>query len=482
MRYLEKRADGSWRYQLAVPHAVRHLVGTGKRIKRHIGRMSQRDAEEIAAGHAIADKRLLRHLPTLSDEEQARIVAAGGWLRMPDREAELASVVSGHAPAQELLAPLPRGVVWRESDHWVRDEKGGRLRRVPLRPDPVPASELQLAMLGTYQRQQEQAGELAGLRALRLKKAPAAPEFSLDGLLALWKRKKAPKRTDQHERTIRELSHSIAHGIGHGTLWDYRDISVGHCRTFRDHLEHLGTSVRAVENHLYALRGMFSAAVEEGTITANPAETVRPNGRHIETDREAFTGAELRMILNKAEAVRLGGDRHEATMWAIRLAIWTGARPREIMQLTKANVVAANGGPAHIHITEGHREQSVKSGFARKVPLAPEVEGFVEWAHRQPGEFVFGCFPFNAQKGRAGWTGDTFMPFLRDVVGITSPLKVFYSFRHRFTDLLERGGVPEIRQHALVGHGSKSVHRKYKTDPKLRELYLDVIGLKPFED
>ena len=36
--------------------------------------------------------------------------------------------------------------------------------------------------------------------------------------------------------------------------------------------------------------------------------------------------------------MRLGGDRHEAIIWALRLLVWTGARLEEIFQLNKDDV------------------------------------------------------------------------------------------------------------------------------------------------
>jgi integrase len=252
------------------------------------------------------------------------------------------------------------------------------------------------------------------------------------------------------------------------------------CVSFCQHLEDTGSSKRACINHMDALRGMLSAAVDKKIIPTNPAARVKPDGTIKVKDREPFTGAELQLILGMAAATRFGDDRHEAVMWALRLLVWTGARPREIFQLRKVDVRREAGIPM-IDICEGHPLQSVKSGFARWVPLAPAVEGFLEYAASQPNEFVFGEFTHNPQKGRSHWLVNAFIEFRRKHI-TRDPLKTLYSIRHRFHDVLDNALVPEAQQFALVGHASAAVHRKYKKRPAMRLLYAAMCRLEPFED
>jgi hypothetical protein len=73
------------------------------------------------------------------------------------------------------------------------------------------------------------------------------------------------------------------------------------------------------------------------------------------------------------------------------------------------------------------------------------------------------CFPSVApDKGpaQAVW-GKWWSRYLRRVVGIVDPNKVFHSFRHKFSDGATRAGVdPEIRK-ALMGHSDASISGGY---------------------
>ena len=77
MRYLEQYPDGGYRYQRGVPADLVKLVGTGKRIKRHIGHAGIRDAEDRAARFAIEDSTLFARLPRTIDKRSLDIEDEG---------------------------------------------------------------------------------------------------------------------------------------------------------------------------------------------------------------------------------------------------------------------------------------------------------------------------------------------------------------------------------------------------------------------
>ena len=58
------------------------LVGTGKRIKRHIGHTGIRDAEDRAARFAIEDSALFARLRRLPVGEKVQLEALGGWAKV----------------------------------------------------------------------------------------------------------------------------------------------------------------------------------------------------------------------------------------------------------------------------------------------------------------------------------------------------------------------------------------------------------------
>ena len=82
-----------------------------------------------------------------------------------------------------------------------------------------------------------------------------------------------------------------------------------------------------------------------------------------------------------------------------------GHEAGEVTEMQRADVFM-DSGVAAIHIRqtcavtgERHPQKSVKTDEARTVPLPEEMSEFYDWATSgQPGDFVFGCFPFTATK------------------------------------------------------------------------------------
>ena len=235
-------------------------------------------------------------------------------------------------------------------------------------------------------------------------------------------------------------------------LWK---VTTDDCRGFCDQLGREGSSKIGCVKHLDNIRGLFSAAVARAIIPRNPAAGIRPDGKIVKARRLPFTGAELTTILSKAQSTRFGGRRAADVLWALRLLVWTGARVSEIFQLRKADI-GTEGGIPLIWIREGHPEQSVKTGNARKVPLAPAVAGFIDYAVAQHDEWIFGAFTRSSSKGRAMWLITSFPAFRRAHV-TTDLSKTLHSIRHRFHDALDNAGIPIERQHVLVGHANSDV-------------------------
>jgi integrase len=207
---------------------------------------------------------------------------------------------------------------------------------------------------------------------------------------------------------------------------------------------------------------MFSAAVSRTIITSNPASGITVNGEEPRRDRRAFTGEQLKIILNMAAETKFGGKRHTEVMWLLRLAMWTGCRINEAAQLRKCDVYRQNGVPV-IHIKEGHPQQSVKNGESvRKVPLHPVVaEGFLAFAQASETDFIFGAFPYNRDNGRAAYLITRFGKFLRETCGINEPGLKQHAIRHRFHDAMDNAEIIEARQKTITGHARGDVHGKY---------------------
>ena len=235
-----------------------------------------------------------------------------------------------------------------------------------------------------------------------------------------------------------------------------------------------------VVKYLECIRGLFSAAVDKVKIAANPGASIKPDGKVKKGKRDSWTGAEVRKILRRAQWVRLGGDRHEAIMWALRLLVWTGARLEEIFQLNKDDVRVESGVP-FVWIRPAREGQSTKTESVHKVPLHPDVAAFVDYAKTRPGEWVFGEFTRHPIKGRGHYLSQVFTSFRRKHVS-ESPKKTLHSLRHRFKDVLDNADISLERQRVLRGACATEVIQKYGQGAGLRKLWADVQKLRPFED
>lgn len=456
--YLNSHHSGGFRYQRAVPHPLRPIIGR-KVIVEYIPAMARSKAEELARTYAVRDSATFNRLKGLTEQQRAEAVAMGGLeeikATIPLLQSSLVSDAELRASAAArdpyLIEKLTNGA-------WTAE----RAALVMVRDSKVTEAEAVMA------------AQLERSQAIVLQAAPITSEESFDGLLALWAKVRQPKMTDEHKRTVRLLVSVLGN-------MRYQDVTQAHIARFRDANEESGMNRPSQVKHLERAAAMFAAAVSENRIPANPAKGIKVRGkapiRKSGQDRP-FTGKQLKHILDTAKRERFGGERHEAAMWVLRLLAWTGARPSEITQLRKCDVTKDG-----THIRAGHEQQSVKNGESvRTIPVHPEVAGFVKYAATSKTDFIFDCFPWNRQKGRRGWLDIHFGPFMRDVCAIDAPGLTLYSMRHRYHDAMRDAAIAEDRQRYLVGHASGDVHGKYGRGAGLRELAKDVARINVMRD
>ena len=319
---------------------------------------------------------------------------------------------------------------------------------------------------------------------LRKVEPAAAAEFSLDGLLALWVRVRSPKVVRQHRTTVALLKRFLGADI------DYRRVEQKDIRRWIDHLATAGKSRVVQAAHLKNVSALFAAAVGRAMMPVNPAAGIKPDGKKQPSKKQSFSGAQLRLILERAEATGFGGSRHQAVMMLLRAVIWSGCRINEISQLQRGDLTAENGMVImHIRETDAvtgkrHPEKSVKSGEGRRIPLHPEIASdFLAYVQgRRSGDFIFDCFMHDKVGKRGGWLISRFGELLRKVCGITDRRLTLHSTRHRFIDACRNAGVDEERARFLVGHAGSGVHSRYGSGPGLRLLADDLREVEPLSD
>jgi integrase len=247
---------------------------------------------------------------------------------------------------------------------------------------------------------------------------------------------------------------------------------------------------------LAAIRLMFDYATEQEWVTDNLALKVKINKpprslrKHQmkDTSYVPYSDNELVRIFNAPLYTGCKDDRNgyktpgpkiirRSRYWGPLIALFTGARLGEVLQLERADVSEIDGIP-YIQITdevlEGNEDKRLKTVNAvRDVPMHPELIriGFLDWVqNRASGRLFPEATPGAAEKASDKYS-KSYRTFLKSL-GIWVPRrKVFHSFRGNFTDALIVS-VPDGRmREAIMGWEPQvAMERRYGRGPKIKML------------
>lgn len=256
--------------------------------------------------------------------------------------------------------------------------------------------------------------------------------------------------------------------------------------------------------HMAVLRRALDFAVAEEWIADNPAlkvEVVRPvrRAKKFEAKGEkyqSFELSDLRTIFGSkfycdpnvhplTGRRRRTGKYEPHRFWTPLLALWTGARMNELLQLERADIQEENGIPFLAvtdqdeidHDPETFIKRVKTTQSVRDIPLHPELVrlGFLEWAlPRGPGRL----FP-EAKQPPNGKPSDIYSKRFKTLIdgcGVWVPRrKVFHSFRNSFNDAMRDAGVPEEMRSAINGWSNqKTMDGRYGRGHKVRTLYAEI--------
>lgn len=451
-------------YQRAVPKKLRSFVGRDVWTER-LGRVNE---ITVGTAGALAQQLAARHdaeiaaLKALSEPERVNFLAGGGRVGLERTAAAIG------APFLETAARGLQPDLERDGSVLTQAELG----------------ELALLSVEAGQKAVKFRSEAAAAGKL-LSKATArtAPGSALDGLCDLWEKMVQPKHPRSIERrraSLRMLSAFL------GDI-EPKAIARADVLRFRDHLERENVSPVMADQHLAGIKAVFEVAFINDKLQSNPAakiKAVRLKRSHAEekdADKQSFTGAQLRHILERAEATKFGGHRNADIMWALRLAIYHGPRISEIAQLQKADVKVLDGVKVmNLHDLPG-TQQSIKNKYSvRVVPLHPACADFWDYAAAATGPRIFGTFGYDAREASWGqWIIRRFGTFLRKECNIADRRLTLHSIRHRFHDAMDDVKMFSPTQHRLVGHVEKGAHGAYGKGSGLKQLAEELAKVDP---
>jgi integrase len=193
-------------------------------------------------------------------------------------------------------------------------------------------------------------------------------------------------------------------------------------------------------------------------------------------ERHPFTPEELRTIFSAPRFVGCAGPqrlnepgayvpRDRGVFWVPLLALFSGARLGELVQLRTADVLEF-GGHWVMSIHEAAEDMRLKTAHsARVVPVHPDLVafGFLDFVKTRRDAQAERLFP-ELKKGEDGYYSSpfskSFARWLR-ILGIKDRKNAFHSFRHNFIDARRAAGVSDGIGDALVGHAQKGQGARY---------------------
>lgn len=223
-------------------------------------------------------------------------------------------------------------------------------------------------------------------------------------------------------------------------------------------------SAKTLATHMGNLSALFKFAVDEGLIDRNPASNIYSIPKGAKGKRRPFSSDQLNRIFRHApfdkpfslrEMQRADIKAHQ--FWAPLLALWTGMRANEILQLGTANIETVSGVDIiRVAFDETRGDIRLKSdGAVRVVPIHPELKklGFPRFAEAQRKRGKTLLFP-ETKLDKHGYRSDEFSKwFARHLTSAKAKeaQTSFHSFRHNFRDALRNAGVPQERSRRLGG-------------------------------
>lgn len=229
-------------------------------------------------------------------------------------------------------------------------------------------------------------------------------------------------------------------------------------------------------------------------VTANPFEGMKlQRSGKARDERHPFTPDELKRIFGaplytgckNARSWLPPGNlipRETGLYWVPLIALFTGARSGEIIQLYTSDVVEKDG-ILRFELTDDGDDQRLKTSTSHRfIPVHRTLKelGLPEFVQTRRNEGELRLFP-EMRKGSDGYYSSPYSRQFRrllESVDAKHAKNAFHSFRHSFEDACRNSGISSEIMNALQGHSERGMADRYGSGFHLKRLAEAVEKLK----
>lgn len=290
--------------------------------------------------------------------------------------------------------------------------------------------------------------------------------YTLDEAFESWKIQKTrpDSTTKEWESTI------VLFKEMHGDI-PVVEITKAHIAKFRDSFLLKNNKAATVRKRLAGIKSILNMAVDYGKIDYNPALGINVARTPMDNLRQEYELSDLKVIFSCPIYTENYRPDHigEAAYWVPLIALCTGARLKEILQLTPKDIIRDNA--TGIYFFDFHNRgegNSLKTRVSlRQVPVHNKLLklGLLDYLKGLNGSPKL--FPkVTSSNSYSQW----WARYTRRIGVWVENSKVFHSFRHTFISTARACGIPEDYRGILEGHstgkGSAKDYGMYSLESK----------------
>lgn len=244
-------------------------------------------------------------------------------------------------------------------------------------------------------------------------------------------------------------------------------------------------SPRTVDKYLGFFRTFLSWCENEGYVDHVPGKKVKVIYKSTDKPRMPFDQNDLLKLFSspmwtgffsRARRSRAGKYiKRDANYWIPLVAVYTGMRCGEIVQLRFEDIVNEEG-VDYFDVNSNH-DKTLKTKYSnRRIPIHPFLRkiGFMDFIEgrksKHAEERLFHEISISVQGDPSNAYSKYFSRYLKNI-GLKKDDLTFHSTRHSFLDALDDASVSEVHKKLLMGHSDKSASAQYGTGGKIQVLF-----------